>query len=182
MLVMIFKTIVSNNYSRYDLQEVLKAKVDARRVGILDPTTWPKVDDVELNQSQLEAIQAALTKEFVVIQGPPGTGKTYVGLKIVQALLKNHQFWVERAVIRRRDWGREVNLRINSPMLVVCYTNHALDQFLEGKWGIESTTKSSNMLLQHYPTLLVLLNTVFDNCKTKDEINFDLVVFYPKLS
>jgi superfamily II DNA or RNA helicase len=136
---------------------VLNAKVDARRVGILDPTTWPKVDDVELNQSQLEAIQAALTKEFVVIQGPPGTGKTYVGLKIVQALLKNHQFWRERqvegAVIGRRDWGREVNLRISSPMLIVCYTNHALDQFLEGKWGIES---SSNMLVQHYPTLLVL--------------------------
>jgi superfamily II DNA or RNA helicase len=135
---------------------VLKAKVDARRVGILDPTTWPKVDDVELNQSQLEAIQAALTKEFVVIQGPPGTGKTYVGLKIVQALLKNQQLWreqqVEGAVIGRR-FGVEVNLRISSPMLVVCYTNHALDQFLEGKWGIES---SSNMLLQHYPILLVL--------------------------
>lgn len=42
-------------------------------------------------------------------------GKTYVGLKIARALLDNHQAWSS---------GR--------PMLVVCYTNHALDQFLEG--------------------------------------------------
>lgn len=42
-------------------------------------------------------------------------GKTYVGLKIAKALLKNHRVW-----------------SANSPMLVVCYTNHALDQFLEG--------------------------------------------------
>lgn len=44
-------------------------------------------------------------------------GKTYVGLKIAQALLNNHNLW-------RED---------KAPMLVVCYTNHALDQFLEGK-------------------------------------------------
>ena len=94
--------------------------MDARSVKILEPNTWPNVDDVELNQSQLEAIQAALTKEFVVIQGPPGTGKTYVGLKIVQALFKNQQYWHKQ-------------MRARSPMLVVCYTNHALDQFLEGE-------------------------------------------------
>lgn len=44
---------------------------------------------------------------------PPG--KTYVGLKIVRALLDN------------KAWGPK------SPILVVCYTNHALDQFLEGE-------------------------------------------------
>lgn len=46
-------------------------------------------------------------------------GKTYVGLKIAQALLTNQNLW-------RDEFGK-------SPMLVVCYTNHALDQFLEGK-------------------------------------------------
>lgn len=47
------------------------------------------------------------------------SGKTYVGLKIAQALLTNQSLW-------RDDFGM-------APMLVVCYTNHALDQFLEGK-------------------------------------------------
>ncbi len=108
--------------------------MDASRVEVLDPTTWPNVDDVELNQSQLEAVQAALTEEFVIIQGPPGTGKTYVGLKIVQALLNNRQSWHEQHIANvDLHGGLEMNERTASPMLVVCYTNHALDQFLEGR-------------------------------------------------
>ena len=59
----------------------------------------------------------ALTQKVSVIQGPLGTGKTYIGMKIVQALQTNHHVW---------DSAR------NSPLLVVCYTNHAPDQFLEG--------------------------------------------------
>ena len=78
---------------------------------------WPSVDQVQLDQSQLEAMKMALTQKVSVIQGPPGTGKTYIGMKIVQALLTNRNIW---------DPAR------NSPLLVVCYTNHALDQFLEG--------------------------------------------------
>ena len=108
--------------------------MNARHVDILNPTAWPNVDDVDLNQSQLEAIQTALTKEFVVIQGPPGTGKTYVGLKIVQALLNNQEVWRGNLAVRGGDvFG--ARMRHNSPMLVVCYTNHALDQFLEGRSG-----------------------------------------------
>ena len=78
---------------------------------------WPSSDKVELDKTQLEAIQMALTQEIAVIQGPPGTGKTYVGLKIVEALLRN-----------RNVWDREKE----SPIVVMCLTNHALDQFLEG--------------------------------------------------
>ena len=110
--------------------------MNARYVEILNPTAWPNVDDVELNQSQLEAIQTALTKEFVVIQGPPGTGKTYVGLKIVQALLNNQELWRGPQVPRTIGARGGVEMKRDSPMLVACYTNHALDQFLEGGWGI----------------------------------------------
>ena len=78
---------------------------------------WPSVDQIQLDQSQLKAMKMALTQKVSVIQGPPGTGKTYIGMKIVQALLTNRNIW---------DPAR------NSPLLVVCYTNHALDQFLEG--------------------------------------------------
>ena len=89
----------------------------AEGVEILDLQDWPRPEQLHLDQSQYDALQRALTKEFVVTQGPPGTGKTYVGLKIVKALLHNANIW---------------NSGHQSPMLIVCYTNHALDQFLEG--------------------------------------------------
>ena len=86
-------------------------------VKILDSHTWPHHEEVSLDKSQLAAVQMALTQEISVIQGPPGTGKTYIGLKIVEILLQNKAKW---------------DPFLQSPILVVCYTNHALDQFLEG--------------------------------------------------
>ncbi|XP_068006238.1 NFX1-type zinc finger-containing protein 1 isoform X1 [Melanerpes formicivorus] len=85
---------------------------------VLDPKQWPSTETLRLDESQLQALRLALTKELAIIQGPPGTGKTYVGLKIVQALLTNNHNWQ--------------TLGQTSPILIVCYTNHALDQFLEG--------------------------------------------------
>lgn len=55
----------------------------------------------------------ALSREFFTIQGPSGTGKTFIGLKIVETILNN---------ISNHD----------KPLLVLCFTNHALDQFLSG--------------------------------------------------
>lgn len=75
-------------------------------------------DRLEFNDSQLRAFQMALTKRFAVIQGPPGTGKTYVGLKIAQVLLQTSSLWEEEEE--------------RTSILMVSYTNHALDQFLEG--------------------------------------------------
>ena len=69
----------------------------------------------QLDSSQLDAFKLSLTREVALVQGPPGTGKTYVGLQVVRSLLQNV---VPRLSAR--------------PILVVCYTNHALDQFLEG--------------------------------------------------
>ncbi|XP_013381835.1 NFX1-type zinc finger-containing protein 1-like [Lingula anatina] len=87
----------------------------ARQVLVLITSSWPSAEVFHLDESQMQALKTVLTKEIAVIQGPPGTGKTYLGLKIAQALLHN------KAV-----WGGD------TPVLVVCYTNHALDQFLEG--------------------------------------------------
>ena len=95
----------------------------AQNVSILRKDTWPPADLLHLDASQYEAIHTALTKEFVITQGPPGTGKTYIGLKIVKALLHNKDLWSKDPLTGLKD------LR---PMLIVCYTNHALDQFLEG--------------------------------------------------
>ncbi|NXS19834.1 ZNFX1 protein, partial [Mystacornis crossleyi] len=87
-------------------------------VCILDPNQWLSMEALRLDESQMQALKLALTKELAIIQGPPGTGKTYVGLKIVQALLTNERVW------QSAYW--------KCPILIVCYTNHALDQFLEG--------------------------------------------------
>jgi hypothetical protein len=84
--------------------------------SVLDFNVWPSAEQLELDASQYRALRAALTREFVVIQGPPGTGKTYLGLKVTEFLLKNSSVWRNS----------------HHPILVVCYTNHALDQFLEG--------------------------------------------------
>lgn len=72
--------------------------------------------DMCLNESQFKALTVALTKRLVLIQGPPGTGKTHVGTKIVEILLLNSKIW---------------NRNNETPLLVVCATNHTLDQFLE---------------------------------------------------
>lgn len=50
----------------------------------------------------------------MLIQGPPATGKTYIGSHVVKAIL-------------------EMKMRCNrpaGPIMLTCFTNHALDQFL----------------------------------------------------
>lgn len=79
------------------------------------PLDWPDKEFYNLNESQERAFRAALTQEFTIIQGPPGTGKTFLGLKVARTLIENHSVWHKQ-----------------SPLLVICFTNHALDQFLEG--------------------------------------------------
>jgi AAA domain len=82
---------------------------------ILEADSWPDAEQLGLDSSQYRALQAALTKELVVIQGPPGTGKTFMALKLAEVLIRN-----------KERMGR------TTPLLVVCLTNHALDQFLVG--------------------------------------------------
>ena len=85
-------------------------------VKILDDEEWKNLPTPALDDSQKEALRSALTKELAIIQGPPGTGKTHIGLKIVEALFHNRASWDPQST---------------STIMVVCYTNHALDQFLE---------------------------------------------------
>ncbi|KAF4952284.1 hypothetical protein FSARC_12690 [Fusarium sarcochroum] len=66
-----------------------------------------------LDGGQCHGLVAALTREYALIQGPPGTGKSYLGVQLVRTLL---------AVRTQAKLG---------PIVVSCYTNHALDQFLE---------------------------------------------------
>ncbi|KAM5360773.1 hypothetical protein ACJZ2D_013519 [Fusarium nematophilum] len=89
----------------------------------LDPSE-PPVDlkelerETGLDHGQCQGLIAALTREYALIQGPPGTGKSYLGVQLVRVLL---------AIKRQAKLG---------PILVICYTNHALDQFLKHLLGV----------------------------------------------
>ena len=83
-----------------------------------------KVDSFEfqldsLDQSQMSALRLAFDNELALIQGPPGTGKTFIGVKLVELLLDNQKRW------------ETADSNLHPPIVVLSYTNHALDQFLE---------------------------------------------------
>ncbi|KAK9506287.1 hypothetical protein O3M35_008250 [Rhynocoris fuscipes] len=86
------------------------------QIKICDINDWPSANKLNLNDSQMHALRIALTSEFTLIQGPPGTGKTYLCLQIIETLLNN---------VGPSRGSQQ------SPILVVCYKNHALDQILE---------------------------------------------------
>ncbi|CAI6350819.1 unnamed protein product [Macrosiphum euphorbiae] len=90
--------------------------INGSQFDILNDKLWPDNNVLGLDCAQRMAFKAALTEEFTVIQGPPGTGKTYIGLRIAKSIIEN---MYETNILRK-------------PIVVVCYTNHALDQFLEG--------------------------------------------------
>jgi hypothetical protein len=64
---------------------------------------------VTLDGYQLRCLVNALTSTVSLIQGPPGTGKSFIGAEIARCI---HEYTEQRIV-------------------VLSYTNHALDQFLE---------------------------------------------------
>ncbi|KAJ4487682.1 P-loop containing nucleoside triphosphate hydrolase protein [Lentinula aciculospora] len=64
---------------------------------------------IVLDESQHASLLSALTQNMSLIQGPPGTGKSFIGALLAKII---HDF-------------------SSKSILVVCYTNHALDQFLE---------------------------------------------------
>ncbi|KAF8813222.1 P-loop containing nucleoside triphosphate hydrolase protein, partial [Phlegmacium glaucopus] len=61
-----------------------------------------------LDPSQADAVIDTLTREVALIQGPPGTGKSFTGVEIIRVLKAN-------------------NVR---PILLIAFTNHALDHML----------------------------------------------------
>ena len=72
-------------------------------------------NNLQVNESQLKSIQSIFTHRIGLIQGPPGTGKSFVGKLLLNILLKNRHLYDSQ----------------QSPILLVCYTNRALDSFLE---------------------------------------------------
>lgn len=135
--VVAYPQYLSHHLSTYNMQCIVKDVVSHSKkyakVTITNNAQWPSLNMTEFDGSQLQAMKMALTQELSVIQGPPGTGKTYIGLKIVQVLLKNRHVWnstTGESVLGTRLRPKKV-IMAKSPILIMCYTNHALDQFLE---------------------------------------------------
>ncbi|KAI9155055.1 NFX1-type zinc finger-containing protein 1 [Paramyrothecium foliicola] len=124
---------VQQAHDRSTPEESVPPPAYARRAGFtfnlnsISTQNIPRVDplnpeDVDLNLieeatgldgGQASALVHGLTNEFALIQGPPGTGKSFVGVKLVKVLLANK------------------SLANIGPIVIICYTNHALDQFLK---------------------------------------------------
>ncbi|KAJ7497553.1 hypothetical protein FB451DRAFT_1211927 [Mycena latifolia] len=89
-----------------------EAGIDDLKLDVSDPTCVAFVRDQlrtsRLDASQCEAVVDTLTRELAMIQGPPGTGKSFTGVEILRVLLANK--------VR--------------PILMIAFTNHALDHML----------------------------------------------------
>ncbi|EJF65241.1 P-loop containing nucleoside triphosphate hydrolase protein [Dichomitus squalens LYAD-421 SS1] len=87
--------------------------VEDLKLIVNDPTSIETARDVlkrssRLDPSQADAMVDTLTREVSLIQGPPGTGKSYTGVELLRVLIKNHA----------------------GPILMIAFTNHALDHML----------------------------------------------------
>ncbi|KAG6147076.1 hypothetical protein E4U28_007793 [Claviceps purpurea] len=90
-----------------DIQDVLDACKESTEKS---PPLQVGGSTYKLDEAQRDALVNALGSAVSLIQGPPGTGKSFIGALAVRILL-----------------SQEKPLRI----LVLSYTNHALDQFLD---------------------------------------------------
>ncbi|KAL6872062.1 P-loop containing nucleoside triphosphate hydrolase protein [Trichoderma novae-zelandiae] len=69
---------------------------------------------IQIRDAQLESLVKGLENPVGQIQGPPGTGKSFIGAILARVLMELTDYRI----------------------LVLSYTNHALDQFLEDLMGI----------------------------------------------
>ena len=107
------KELIDANYSDIKISEEKDYTYKYLNTYTLRPykSEYPLEFKKKLDESQLNAVDLCLNNKIALIQGPPGTGKTHVGAIITDIISQN--------------------LPENSQILVVCYTNHALDQFIE---------------------------------------------------
>ncbi|KAF5983131.1 hypothetical protein FBULB1_3920 [Fusarium bulbicola] len=90
------------------LPHQLRAALDSGRKIKMPPGLKLK-KDIYLQGAQLRSFIHGISSNLALIQGPPGTGKSFLGALILLTILRLSK----------------------SRILVLSYTNHALDQFLE---------------------------------------------------
>ncbi|KAI0050262.1 P-loop containing nucleoside triphosphate hydrolase protein [Auriscalpium vulgare] len=89
------------------ISHITRALIEAPYQDLRPLLGTPKA--IKLDDAQAASLLMSLTRRVSLIQGPPGTGKSFIG-----ALL-----------------AKIFHDKTAQTILVCCYTNHALDQFLE---------------------------------------------------
>ena len=125
---------------------------------VFNINNWPSAEDLGVNPSQRIALHAAITSRVALIQGPPGTGKSFIARKIIDTLIANQHLWRNR----------------RQPIVVICLTNQALDQFLEGvlqitKRLIRFGRQSQSTALQNYT-----FSSIKEKISSKRTTDFEL--------
>ncbi|KAI9445912.1 hypothetical protein H4582DRAFT_1804013 [Lactarius indigo] len=108
---------------KYDLQCLARPGETISSVDVNDPTSVATarqelLRSSELDPSQVDAVIGTLTREVSLIQGPPGTGKSFTGKEILRVLFSSK--------IR--------------PIVLIAFTNHALDHMLTSVLDSKITT------------------------------------------
>ncbi|KAH9052543.1 hypothetical protein EDB87DRAFT_1570453 [Lactarius vividus] len=98
---------------KYDLQCLARpgeniSSVDVNNATSVATARQELTRSSNLDPSQADAVIGTLTREVSLIQGPPGTGKSFTGKEILRVLIASK--------IR--------------PIVLIAYTNHALDHML----------------------------------------------------
>lgn len=98
----------------YNLTDMVSDGSDIKSLTLEDLSKGEILESLQeqttLDHGQAIAFRDSLSREFAFTQGPPGCGKTFLGVQLTKTLLQS----------RSR----------NKPILLVCLTNHALDNFL----------------------------------------------------
>ncbi|XP_008580068.1 PREDICTED: NFX1-type zinc finger-containing protein 1 isoform X2 [Galeopterus variegatus] len=117
------------------------------RVNVLDPNQWPSKEALNLDDSQMEALQFALTSELAIIQGPPGTGiykcqKTSivrVGGRSNSEILK--QFTL-RELRNKREFRRNLPMHLRRAyMSIITQMKESEQELREGAQTLECTMR-----------------------------------------
>ncbi|KAI9445926.1 hypothetical protein H4582DRAFT_1805091 [Lactarius indigo] len=108
---------------RYNLQCLARPGENISSVDVNNPTAvaiarQQLTRSSNLDPSQVEAVIGTLTREVSLIQGPPGTGKSFTGKEILRVLFTSK--------IR--------------PIVLIAFTNHALDHMLTSVLDAKITT------------------------------------------
>ncbi|KAH7109262.1 hypothetical protein B0J11DRAFT_601729 [Dendryphion nanum] len=95
-----------NNF-QYDLSCLLSLRKPMQFTASKDFDIKALIDGSTLDDKQADALINALSHRFAICQGPPGTGKSYTALQLIRVLVQL------------------------GTVLIVTYSNHALDQNME---------------------------------------------------
>ncbi|KAG9064778.1 hypothetical protein KI688_003037 [Linnemannia hyalina] len=136
---------------KFDLSVLLEngglCTLDVRDPQSVDQAVTVLRECSSLDNAQALALVETLGREVALISGPPGTGKTKVGVDLIKVLLHNKE---------AMNCG---------PILVVSYTNHALDHFLEHLLDqgvtriVRVGSQSKSQRLQEYSLKSILINS-----------------------